>query len=107
MLTDQEIDKIIKFNEDPILVEAVRKVMLKGIYSQGTLRKGQMADPLNNAALMLAFATVRGNTVSDADLGADIRGFAHGINLLESGFQELSKVEREVEEPESKENPAI
>lgn len=107
MLTDQEKEKIIKFNEDPILVEAVRKVLLKAIYGQGTLRAGEMADPLNNGALTLAFAAIRGNSISDADLGADIRGLAYGLNYLEAGFQELSRIERDIEEPAEEENNAI
>lgn len=106
-LTDKEVDKIMKFNQDTELVEAVKKVMLKAIYTQGTLRKGLTPNPLNNAALATVFATINGSVISDEQLGADLRGFAHGLNLLESGFQELAKVERITLEPREETNPGI
>lgn len=107
-LTDKEIDKIVKFNQDTELVEAVKKVMLKAVYTQGTLRKGVKPNPLNNAALSTVFATINGSVISDEQLGADLRGFAHGLNLLESGFQELEKVEKiSLDDKPSEENPAI
>ena len=93
-LTDKEKDKIIKFNQDTELVDAVKKVMLKAIYTQGTLRKDVKPNPLNNAALATVFATINGSVISDEQLGADLRGFAHDLNLPESGFQELAKVEK-------------
>lgn len=106
-LSDQEKVKIVQFNEDEVMKEAVRKVMLKVMYSQGTLRKDVPADPLNNGALGLAFQSIRGSALSDEQLGADIRGLSHGINLLEAGFQELDKVERPETDPEPEENPAV
>lgn len=106
-LTDQEKVKVLQFNEDEVMKEAVRKVMLKAAYTQGTLRKEMDSDPLNNAALNLAFAALRGNDISDAALGADLRGLASGINLLESGFAELDKVERPDATPQPEENPAV
>lgn len=106
-LTDKERDKIIKFNQDTELVEAVRKVMLKAIYGQGVLRQGVKSNPLNNAALSMVFHTVNGSVISDEQLGADLRGFAHGLNLLESGFIELSKVEKDISLETKEENPAI
>lgn len=106
-LTDKEKDKIIKFNQDPELVEAIRKVMLKALYTQGTLRKGVKSNPLNNAALGVVFHTINGSVISDEQLGADLRGLAHGLNLLESGFQELAKIEKDVPREIVDENPAI
>lgn len=107
-LTDKERDKIIKFNQDTELVEAVKKVMLKALYTQGTLRQGVTPNPLNNAALATAFADINGSRISNEQLGADLRGFAHGLNLLESGFQELAKVEPKIFElMEEETNPAI
>ena len=106
-LTDQEKAKIVQFNEDEVMKEAVRKVFLKVMYSQGTLRKDMPSDPLNNGALGLAFQSIRWSALSDEQLGADLRGLSHGINLLESGFQELDKVEKPEPEPEPEDNPAV
>ena len=106
-LTDKEKDKIIKFNQDPELVEAVRKVMLKAVYTQGTLRKDIKSEPLKNAALGLVFHTINGSVISDEQLGADLRGLAHGLNLLESGFVELAKIEKDIPFEKDDGNPAI
>lgn len=106
-LTDKEKDKIIKFNQDPELVEAVRKVMLKALYTQGTLRQGIKSNPLNNAALGLVFHTINGSVISDEQIGADLRGLAHGLNLLESGFVELAKIEKDIPFEKDDTNPAI
>ena len=107
-LTDTEKSKIMAFNADPILVEAIRKVMLASIYSNGTLKKGYDSDPLKNGALTLAFVALQGRgTVSNEDLGADLRGLAQGVMLLETGFNELSKIKDETEVEELTENIAI
>lgn len=107
-LTDIEKSKIMAFNADPILVEAIRKVMLASIYSNGTLRVGKESDPTKNGALSLAFLTLSGKgVVSNEDLGADLRGLAQGVMLLETGFKELSKIKDETEVEELTENIAI
>ncbi len=44
-LTDLEKTKIYQFNADPEMVEAVRKVLLASMYSNGTLRQTATANP--------------------------------------------------------------
>lgn len=109
-LTDGEKEKIINFNADEVLVEAIRKVMLASIYSNGTLRKGKSSEPLKNAALGLAFLANSGQgVVSNEDLGEDLRGLAQGVNLLEQGFKQLATIKKkdEDESAESEINEAI
>lgn len=107
-LSDIEKDKIINFNSDEVLVNAVRKVLLASIYNNGTLRADVAPDPLKNGALALAFLAISGRgTVSNDDLGADIRGLAQGVSLLENGLKELSKVKKEGEVVESPFNEAV
>lgn len=92
-LNELEKAKIIQFNGDPDMVEAVRKVMLAAIYSNGTLRKDAAANPMTNAALLMVMKTVRGEgIISDAELGQDLRGLAQGVMLLESGFKKLESI---------------
>lgn len=101
MLTDIEKQKIIAFNQDEEMVEAVRKVLLATIYGNGVLKKGQDANPLKNGALALAARTVKGEVImSNELLGEDLRGLAQGVYLLESGFVELAKVKQNEEEEE-------
>lgn len=107
-LSQLEKDKIMNFNQDEALVEAVRKVLLASIYQNGTLREDFKTEPTKNAALGLAFLAISGRgTVSNEDLGADLRGLAQGVSLLENGLKELSKIKREDTSVESPYNEAV
>lgn len=101
-LSDVEISKIESFVEDEVLIEAVRKVLLASIYSNGTLRKDLKANPLVNSALALVSVASSGRgVVTNNDLGEDLRGLFHGIQLLESGLRELSTFKKEADSVES------
>lgn len=107
-LTDLEKSKIITFMSDKDMVESVRKVMLASIYSNGTLRHGVESNPMTNAALAMVMRTVRGEGVlSDAELGADLRGLAQGVMLLESGFKRLESIKPVEAKVDSTVNEAI
>jgi len=107
-LTDLEVSKIVQFMGDENMVEAVRKVMLAAIYSNGTLRQDATANPMTNAALMMAMRTIRGEGVmSDEELGQDLRGLAQGVMLLEAGFNRLNKIKPEEVKVVTEENTAI
>lgn len=107
-LTDLEKTKIAQFNADPEMVEAVRKVLLASIYSNGTLRNGVASSPMTNAAFFMAMRTIRGEGVmSDAELGQDLRGLAQGVMLLESGLKKLSEIKIESPYVEGDKNEAI
>lgn len=87
-LNDQEVTKVEAFCADEVMFEAVKKVLLQSIYSQGTLQAGVEAYPLKNRAFHLVqLATT--NPIPDAELGAHLRGIWEGVNALESGFTEL------------------
>lgn len=108
-LSDAEKNKIMTFNADIVLVNAVKKVLLEAIYNNGVLRKDNDPEPTRNAALSLAIACVNGqNVVSDEHLGQDLRGMAQGVLLLEQGLAQLAKIKK-VKEGEStnKDNPGI
>lgn len=93
--TDIEKEKIILFNDDEVMVEAIKKVLLASIYDNGTLRKKVKAEPLKNGALGLAFLALGGRAViTNEQLGEDLRALAQGVNLLETGFKELGKIKK-------------
>ena len=107
-LTDIEIAKIEAFVADEKLIEAVRKVLLASIYQNGTLRKDIKANPLTNGALALVSLASSGRgTVSNQDLGEDLRGMFHGIQLLETGLNELNKFKKEEGGVETPYNEAL
>lgn len=94
-LSELERKEVIKFNNNLVLSNAVKKVLLESIYNNGVLRKDNPPDPLRNAALGLSFQTLAGKVISNEDLGADLRGLSEGINLLEKGLFELSKIKED------------
>lgn len=101
-LSDIERQKIQSFINDETMFEAVRKVLLAGIYFNGTLMKDEVANPANNFALQMPFqADVQGIILSDEQIGADVRAQVKGIRLLEGGFLELKNCV-----PEAKANDA-
>lgn len=107
-LTDIEKTKIVQFNSDKEMVEAVRKVLLASIYSNGTLRQDAEANPLQNAAFALASLAASGQgIISDQDLGQDLRGLFHGVKALELGLKKLSEIKIEENVVESPFNEAI
>lgn len=98
ILSDQEKAKLEAFAKDRTLLEAVRKVLLFGIYNNGTLKPGEKVDPGQNFALSLAFAN--DGTLSDEQIGQDVRAAVRGIRLVEGAFKEFEKFAPKSAKPE-------
>lgn len=101
--------EIQKFLENPVMTEAVKKVILSGVYRDGRLQAGESADPMKN--FILGFANPRGDMnppikMPDAELGSQIRAVFYAVSMVESGFAELDKCKRVVPEEEKKINKA-
>lgn len=101
-LSEIEREKIVSFNEDLVLVNAVRKVLLEAIYNNGVLRKNCPPDPTRNAALGMARLSGQilqtGQVIppiSNEELGADLRALSEGVNLLEQGLLQLAKIKKD------------
>jgi len=103
-LTDIEIVEIEKFCANEAMYEAVKKVIFMVINDMGVVKKGKKCEPLWNAALGLV---ARKDEVSNEQLGADLRGYYHGVSLLQSGFEALSKIKVEKIEIPKETNEAI
>lgn len=104
-LTDLEIAKIEAFCNDRPLFEAVRKVVLQGIYTHGTVRKEGAADPLINGAFALASVSME-NPIPDAEIGANVRAMWAGINAMKNAFDTLETIKTKVEAVETPYNEA-
>lgn len=99
-LNDLEADSISQFVENPVLVSAVKKVLLSGIYFEGIIKEGEDNDPKQNFLLALS------NKDMPAELlGYELKARAEGIKLLEKGFQKLLRFQK-VESNKSKLNQA-
>jgi hypothetical protein len=105
-LTDLEIAKIETFNSDEVMVNAVRKVLLAGIYSHGVVEKGFEHNPLQNGAFSLV-SLAPTNPIPDEIIGQQLRAQWAGINALQNAFDNLGKIKSKQEDVESPYNEAI
>lgn len=105
-LTELEIQKIEQFCLDKDMYNAVKKILLAGIYTHGTVQKGYTPNPLQNGAFALASLSTQ-NPIPDNVLGEHIRGMWAGVNALENAFSQLSKIKSNKEEIESPYNEAV
>ncbi len=102
-LDDLEKEKVIQFFEDDVMREAVKKVILEPIYFQGTLKKGQKADPTKNFGLVFVS---NNKGLTDGRMGSYMRALWEGINFVEMGFAKLSTFKRELVIPKKGQNQA-
>lgn len=105
-LSDKEKIEIEKFVGNKVQFEAVRKILLAGIYFNGVIVPDEPHDPSMNFALTQVFtALINGHPIDDKDIGENIRAQAAGIRLVETGFKKLSEVETDKKEDGGKGKP--
>ena len=95
-LNEQEVLEIERFCANEVMFEAVKKVILQHIYSQGVMAKGKKHNPLKNRALVLVDAEV-----TNEKLGSKLRALWEGVNALEGGYAELTKIKSKKSEAKS------
>lgn len=103
-LSDLERELVEAFFSNETQREAVRKVLLAGVYSNGTLKVGEKANPTRNWALALAL-NADYDKISNETLGANLRAVSEGIRVVELAFDELSKIHKD-DKITKKSNPA-
>jgi hypothetical protein len=88
VLTDEEKDLVVAFNTNVKMKEAVKKVLLQGIYDNGVIKQGEAHDETLNWALSLAWgAEAQGKTVEE--IGKKFLAIAEGIRFLKSAFTKI------------------
>jgi hypothetical protein len=100
ILNDIETDKVIAFKSDPVAFNAVKKYVLAVAYKHGVVRPGEKHVGNLNFALNLAGSAIHpnGEARSDEELGQNLRALAYAVQLVESGFKEMSDMEKPEEE---------
>jgi len=106
-LTDLEIEKIEAFCTDEAMLEAVRKVLLAGVYYSGALKKGEKLEPKNQAFDLISKSYTSGTELSDQLLGQGIRGLFEGVNMVEQAFGHLKTIKKPKANVETPYNEAI
>ena len=103
-LNDSEKALIEGFVANRPMLEAVKKVLLSGVYIDGVMKSGEEVDPLKNFILGRMTRTLIANAPFEMK-GQEISAIIHGISLFESGIKELEKfkkVEKQVIEKKNK-----
>jgi hypothetical protein len=100
-LSDGEKAQLRSFNANPMMVEAVRKVILFPIWAAGTFKKGEK-HTLDNFTLAWIFSNM---DKEDAVVGKDIKVRAMAVKLVETAFMEIEGFQSFLEE-EKTGNPA-
>jgi hypothetical protein len=92
ILNEEEKTRLQKFLDDPVMKEAVKKILLAGIYTNGTLQPGVESDFAKNWAFGLLI-NERGEELSQTNdqLGQRLRAAIEGVKFLETGFIQLEK----------------
>ena len=101
-LNNEEVALLEALNDSPKTIEALRKVLLVGIMSNGVAKHGIAYNPMYNWAIQVASA--KGTT--NEQVGETTRAVAEGITALQLAFEELLHFKK-VEEKPAKQNPAI
>jgi len=104
ILTEIEKDKLIELNQDPVILGALKKYILAVCYKQGVVEKGLDHRGNVNWALRMAWGAIDGAGAprSDEELGQNIRALAYAVQIVESGFKELSEMQKPEKLPDDK-----
>lgn len=89
-LNDLEKTKLEQFNLDPVMKNAVRKVLLAGLYENGTLKKGAPTDPLINPVLAIV-QNAKAGKLSKEQIGQEVSAYLEGVLALELAFTDIAK----------------
>jgi hypothetical protein len=103
-LSPEEIAKIIMFNKDPILTEAVKKVVLHNVFFSELLKAGQ---PVGLERHWIHSIIAGTRTEDDATVGRMTRITAEASALVEEGFKGLGEIISSVKEEGSDINVAL
>lgn len=105
-LSDLEKTLVEAFNNNEAQKDAVKKVLLNGIYGNGVIKPGAKHNGNENWVYSLPWGN-DGVSVSNEKLGAEVRAIAEGIRAVETIFlYEFPKVKEKQEEVKVKKNPA-
>ena len=91
-LSENEQKALVQFNGSEVMKEAVRKVLLFGIYQNGVLKRDIPANATQNAAFWMVSNMP---TASNEEVGSELKAVWQGINALEHAFDEIGKFQTE------------
>jgi hypothetical protein len=90
-LTEAEKVKLENLCNDEVAFNALKKVLLQGIYTQGTIQKGYEVDPLVNGAFSLVQFSTQ-NPIPDEEIGKHLKSMWAGVNYLKNSLDSLENI---------------
>lgn len=85
---EEKVELLMQFNANEKMKEAVKQVLLAGIYSNGVIKPGEKHNPMLNWAMSLVFNT--DDRINNEQLGAKLSALAEGIRFVESAFDKIA-----------------
>lgn len=85
---EEKIELLTQFNSNPKMKEAVKQVILAGIYDNGVIKEGEAHNPMLNWAMSLVFSG--DDRIDNEQLGAKLSALAEGLRFVESAFDKIS-----------------
>jgi len=108
-LNDKERSLVRNFADNPDMIEAVKKVLLQGVYQQGTLKPGEAPEPLKNWAVGVTLNQTldpsgrpKDNPANYEKIGQRVFAITEGLNYLEGGFKEIDSFKTVIAKEPSK-----
>lgn len=98
-----EYAKLQALAQDEIMMEAVRKAILAGVYYQGVLTPDKESDPLQNFMMVPAGDP----DASNEKIGREVRAKYQAVCMIENGFKEIYKIKDDKDKTKAKKNPAL
>lgn len=95
IMSDAEHLELERLNDNEILLSALKKIFLAGIYRNGTLKKDEDPDYTRNFAFGLSYdKSGQEFNRSNEDLGAILRANNEALRLLFVSFGEIEKFKK-------------
>ena len=104
ILNEIEKNELSKFAENPVMLNAVKKILLRGVYFDGTLKAGEKPEPLKNFLLSIISKSMD-IAQSDEKIANDLKAICMGIQVVEFTFKELEKFKKEKPSERNQDNP--
>lgn len=105
VLNEFQIEELTKVAQNPILLEALEKVLCYEIKTQGVFKNNLPFDAGNN--FILDYIKAIGGSKDNKWLGEEIRALFWGVQYLEEGLKNIKAFGQPEKDSNSSENPAI
>jgi hypothetical protein len=103
ILSDKEQNALARLADDEVTLGAIKKVLLFGIYYNGTAKGAKQGiNPLMNFAMQIDV----NNVMTNEQLGLVVRAKTEALVTVEVGIRELEQFKVVTDSKEIKKNPA-